>query len=581
MSKVIYDDNDDGKVNAADIADAVPTGAITDNMLSNDPNHIKARLSSHMAENTTEHENFESQLAENTTEHENFESQLAQKEQQILQLNATKANKSYVDTVEERITDIIQSADLDPNKDQEVVDARDGKETLGTKIRSVEDYSKKGLNLKIKNLVENGSFEKSTTGWTAAGSPGSGGNSSVTDENSVFGEKSLKITNNNGVRRYEQEINGIPGHKYFTSISFYVDYHESGGVAVVGFSENNHLPESRLSVSGEWQRIDRVYEPTVESIPIKVGSLNYATYSIFFDGLLFIDLTETFGAGNEPDAESFREMLDNNSNGWVDFEEPISTKTIYNDLTKKMNSYEGTISEFYQNMRNQLKPIVVICHDDGRATDYELYKMLQKKGMRATSFIVGTYIGNSGYLTEEQVKEMADAGYEIGCHSYNHNNLTNEDFPDGVINQILTNKRHIEAITGKPVETLSYPFGGNNEEVRNLVRSFYKGARTSASGRNEFGDTDNLYNMKTIWMDYGSWDVARVKGKIDEIINDIPYVLILSGHELASEPGGDAMTLSEMGEIADYLKSYQMQGALEVLTFSEAIDRIKSYPVAL
>lgn len=51
MSKAIYDDNDDGKVNAADIADAVPTGAITDDMLSNDPNHIKARLSSHEADN--------------------------------------------------------------------------------------------------------------------------------------------------------------------------------------------------------------------------------------------------------------------------------------------------------------------------------------------------------------------------------------------------------------------------------------------------------------------------------------------------------------------------------------------------
>jgi hypothetical protein len=55
MSKVIYDTNNDGKVNAADIADAVPTGAITDNMLSNDPNHIKARLSSHMADNANPH----------------------------------------------------------------------------------------------------------------------------------------------------------------------------------------------------------------------------------------------------------------------------------------------------------------------------------------------------------------------------------------------------------------------------------------------------------------------------------------------------------------------------------------------
>lgn len=65
--------------------------------------------------------------------------QLAQTEQDLTAQLQQKADQSKVITIEARIGDIIQSSDLDPNKDQEIVDARHGETTLSAKIGLMTD----------------------------------------------------------------------------------------------------------------------------------------------------------------------------------------------------------------------------------------------------------------------------------------------------------------------------------------------------------------------------------------------------------------------------------------------------------
>ncbi|PJH64076.1 hypothetical protein, partial [Salmonella enterica] len=69
---------------------------------------------------------------------QNLEQNYAPRLNEVTAQLAQKAGRTKVETLEDRVGDIIQSADLDPNKDQEVVDARDGKSTLGSNIRSIE-----------------------------------------------------------------------------------------------------------------------------------------------------------------------------------------------------------------------------------------------------------------------------------------------------------------------------------------------------------------------------------------------------------------------------------------------------------
>lgn len=61
---------------------------------------------------------------------------------------------------------------------------------------------------------------------------------------------------------------------------------------------------------------------------------------------------------------------------------------------------------------------VVLTFDDGpgRETTRQLVSLLEEEGVRATFFVLGF----RGALEPELLKELHDAGHEIGSHSYNH-----------------------------------------------------------------------------------------------------------------------------------------------------------------
>lgn len=105
------------------------------------------------------------------------------------------------------------------------------------------------------------------------------------------------------------------------------------------------------------------------------------------------------------------------------------------------------------------KPVVVT-FDDGYEDMYtSAYPLLKKYGMKGTMYIIVEALGLPGYLTKEQVKEMADSGYvEIASHTLNHVNLKQSSDAKS-LREIVDSKKQLEEITGKPVTGFAYPFG--------------------------------------------------------------------------------------------------------------------------
>lgn len=69
------------------------------------------------------------------------------------------------------------------------------------------------------------------------------------------------------------------------------------------------------------------------------------------------------------------------------------------------------------------KGIAVISVDDGSADNYRLYRLLKEYGIPATFNIVTARIGEEGYLTLEQLREIHnDPLMEIACHGHTHKN---------------------------------------------------------------------------------------------------------------------------------------------------------------
>lgn len=70
---------------------------------------------------------------------------------------------------------------------------------------------------------------------------------------------------------------------------------------------------------------------------------------------------------------------------------------------------------------------IIFTFDDGYASDYELaYPILKAYGIRGTSYIIPEYqdTNRPQTLTWDEVREMKQYGWDFGCHTYSHTDLT-------------------------------------------------------------------------------------------------------------------------------------------------------------
>src|SRR5258708_24296525 len=71
---------------------------------------------------------------------------------------------------------------------------------------------------------------------------------------------------------------------------------------------------------------------------------------------------------------------------------------------------------------------IAITFDDGCETDLlAAAPILRKFGFGSTFYVVSGRIVQTRYLTAEQLRELGDSGFEIGCHSMTHEFLSDLD----------------------------------------------------------------------------------------------------------------------------------------------------------
>ncbi|HUI92661.1 MAG TPA: polysaccharide deacetylase family protein [Chitinivibrionales bacterium] len=133
----------------------------------------------------------------------------------------------------------------------------------------------------------------------------------------------------------------------------------------------------------------------------------------------------------------------------------------------------------------------VMCFDDGFESFYRFaLPQLQNRNWKATVFPVAGFLGKPStwdtlppqiHLTKEQVKEILSLGHEIGSHTMTHPNLTLLSDAD-LSAELSQSKKILEDITGRPVTSLSFPFGQWNRRVWNKALEAGYTAATSYAG---------------------------------------------------------------------------------------------------
>jgi peptidoglycan/xylan/chitin deacetylase (PgdA/CDA1 family) len=163
---------------------------------------------------------------------------------------------------------------------------------------------------------------------------------------------------------------------------------------------------------------------------------------------------------------------------------PLRFTAIIDRLSERGHVFidESRYLELIERPERGASRYIFLTFDDGYDESIETaHEILQQKGIPLHVFLVSDYAGKDNswdmslgrpphrHLTWERVTELADAGVSFGSHTAAHLDSTRVPY-DKFIDDLRRSRRDIEAATGRPVRTLSYPFGRCNERCAQAAR---------------------------------------------------------------------------------------------------------------
>jgi len=172
--------------------------------------------------------------------------------------------------------------------------------------------------------------------------------------------------------------------------------------------------------------------------------------------------------------------------------------------------------------------------DDGTIEDVRLIEIFRKNGMRGTFNLNYGRMGNVTptytFISPDQAKDIyTEDVCEVACHGMNHLYLQLMDTAQACA-EIIDDRRNLEALFGKQIHGMAYPFGTYNDAVVDIAK--YAGiyyARTVEYSMNFKMPTDWL--RMPITCHYSNPTLMELADKFleDKPINE-PQVFSVFGH---------------------------------------------------
>lgn len=138
------------------------------------------------------------------------------------------------------------------------------------------------------------------------------------------------------------------------------------------------------------------------------------------------------------------------------------------------------------------KPFM-ITFDDSRIEHIEIAAPeLEKRDFRGAFFIMTVTYNKKGYMTTEQIAEMAKRGHTVGLHSWDHVMATKYTDSATWAKQVIEPKNKLEEIIGQPVRYWAYPNGVYNYDAAKELAHHFDLSFILMSER------DSMYPLQTV-----------------------------------------------------------------------------------
>lgn len=133
--------------------------------------------------------------------------------------------------------------------------------------------------------------------------------------------------------------------------------------------------------------------------------------------------------------------------------------------------------------------VVTLTFDDGLISQYQVRNALQARGMKGTFYVNSGLVGSSPHvMTWNHIKQLAEAGHEIGGHGLEHRSLVGLDAAE-LRRQVCEDRANMVR-QGLNPKTFAYPEGHHDATVHAALKSCgYVAARVAGGLKGGVVDT--------------------------------------------------------------------------------------------
>lgn len=238
--------------------------------------------------------------------------------------------------------------------------------------------------------------------------------------------------------------------------------------------------------------------------------------------------------------------------------------------------------DYMANVSNDLsKAIVILTFDDGWSSQFSAAKpAMDTYGYAGVAAPICSNVqtANANTVTLAQLHEMKAGGWDIGNHTYAHTNLTAGGVTEADVDRAVG--RGLEWLTEaglEPCDFFVYPMGNYNATVLNAVARHHSYGRTIYNTLAE--KTPQFFPQPLTIRAAGPITAANMATNVDAAVaNNSVYTQIFhivdDGAQAAIDPT-IAMTPADFATAMAHLDTHVQAGELEVLTFTEALKRMR------
>lgn len=225
--------------------------------------------------------------------------------------------------------------------------------------------------------------------------------------------------------------------------------------------------------------------------------------------------------------------------------------------------------------------MITITFDDAVVGQFEnAYPILRDRGVKGVMFVPTAFVGGwfegEPSMSLSQLRELADAGWEIGSHTVSHPNLAQLPLP--ALEAELRESRDWLLANGFSVISFAYPSGRYNDEAARIARAYYRYARTCDRGLNEVSSADTkLRRFNLCHGHFSQWksavDAARSRKKWL-----VAMVHAVGGSDNQVPPGREGLYISR-DEFIEGVE-YALSSGLPIRTIQETYETYRDFPEA-